>query len=176
MTGLNHATQDSTGSNNFDFPNPSSPNAGPSSPTRSQPKSKTSEPEAELTTNPDNPDNPNTAPAADNAMKNQQHPPAKTIPISSPEFFRNPDIQARRARALSAIWQDAGVGRRGVVPPNRADAPWTRWRETVSPPALRPGRSRGDALPGSCSVMHIWGCADGGPRGLAWRYRIAVEE
>src|SRR5690606_38346492 len=33
MRGLNHPRQDSTGSNGFEFPNQSSPNAGPSSPT-----------------------------------------------------------------------------------------------------------------------------------------------
>lgn len=49
-------------------------------------------------------------------------------------------------------------------------------REAAFPPALRRGLSWGDALPGSCSVMHIWECSNGGPRGLACRYRIAVEE
>ena len=131
MPGLNHATQDSTGSNNFDFPNPSSPNAGPSTPTpfpnqnpkpsepeaaepqasaaNLTPEAGSRKPEAALTQNPDNPDKPNTSRTAGNHMKNQQDPPTTTVPISCPEFFRNPDSQARRARALSAIWQDAGV-------------------------------------------------------------------
>ena len=211
MRGLNHPTQDSTGSNGFEFPNPSSPNAGPSSPTPfpnqnpkpsepetaepqasaanstpeagsrkpvagpapsllqpqktdepvrsvrlesangatescchgqsesasaargnapsnlqapkaaaelgppqppvqssqildepkgspfSTPEDGSQKPEAALTQNPDNPDKLNPSPTADNYMKNQQDHPTKTVPRSTPEFFRNPDIHPQMA-------------------------------------------------------------------------------
>ena len=55
------------------------------------------EPESALTPNPDIPDKPNTAPVAANPKKNQHDPPAKTVPMSTPEFFRTPDIHAQAA-------------------------------------------------------------------------------
>lgn len=97
MAGLNHATQDSTGSNIFGFPSSRWPNGGPSSPASfpaQDPKPgepETAEPQARAasltpeagcqnpgagrTPNPDNPDKPNTSPATGNSMTNQQDPP-----------------------------------------------------------------------------------------------------
>src|SRR5690606_26868355 len=58
----------------------------------STPETRSQKPQAALTPNPDNPDKPTRVHAADNSMKNQQDSPAKTVPRSTSEFFRNPDI------------------------------------------------------------------------------------
>ena len=54
------------------------------------------------TPNPDNPDKPDTAQAVANSMKNQQDPPAKTIPMGTLEFFGNPDSQTSATKASAA--------------------------------------------------------------------------
>ncbi len=89
MRGLNHPTRDFTGSNGFEFPNPT-PNAGPSSPTpfpdqnpkpsepeaaepqasaaNSTPEAGSRKPETTLIQNPDNPDNPDNPTKAPTAV------------------------------------------------------------------------------------------------------------